>query len=166
MSAVRPVCLPTYQCNRNVTQMNSGSEISSLTTRVESLCSQNKADFEALQTQFETLKSTLANFETLASNVGQSHQAPPPEPISIPSDHVLSVTHSHPPVSLYVEEFLPADECSELSNFLKTLQPYKKEKGRSTIKFGEKYHFNGSREDSIVDFPPLIKRVLDNLNEH
>ena len=49
--------------------------------------------------------------------------------------------------------------------FLNTLSSLKKERGRSTVKFGEKYTYNGSREESVVEFPPLVKRILDKLND-
>ena len=167
LDCVRALCLPSYQSNPHKIRVSPESEIQSLTTRVESLCSQNKADFVTLKSQFESLKSTLSNFETLATNFSQTpNHSPPPEPIPVDPEHVFSVVHSNEPVSNYLDDFISADQCNELSTFLNTLQSYKKEKGRSTIKFGEKYNYNGSREDSIVEFPPLIQRVLDDLNEH
>ena len=64
-----------------------------------------------------------------------------------------------------MDNFVSTDECTELFNSLKDLSVYKQEKGRSTIKFGEKYSYNGSREDSIVDFPPLVQQLLNKINE-
>ena len=171
LDCVRPLCLPNYQNDvnqtRKLTNVPQNCDISSLTTRVESLCNQNKADFEALQTQVESLKSTLSSFETLAVNFNQSQlPTPSPEPIPIHTDHVFSVEHSTPPTSIYVENFMPSNESDELFEYLNGLTSLKKERGRSTIKFGEKYTYNGSREDSIVEFPPLIKNVIDKLNEN
>ncbi len=73
--------------------------------------------------------------------------------------------HDIPPVSSYVDNFLPGNECDELLNVLNTLKVFKKERGRSTIKFGEKYSYNGSREESIVEYPPVVKKILDSINE-
>ena len=170
LDCVRPLCLPSYQNCQNSRPLPStetqNCEVTSLTSRVESLCSQNKADFEALQIQMESLKATLSNFETLTSSVNHTPRSPPsPDPISIRPDHVLTVDHGHSPVSSYSDNFLPSSECDELLEFLKTLTSFKQERGRSTVKFGEKYSYNGSREESIVEFPPLIKQVLDKLNE-
>ena len=171
LDCVRPLCLPRYQYDihpkRSTVTQNSETEISSLSSRVESLCSQNKTDFEALQTQMESLKTTLSSFEALASNVNLSSQpTPPTEPISTHPDHVLTMDHNIPPVSSYSDNFIPSNECTELFDYLNTLSSYKQERGRSTIKFGEKYAYNGSREDSIVEFPPLVQKVLDNLNQN
>ena len=170
LDSVRPLCLPCYQSNPHPTRVSSetqAGDISSLTERVESLCSQNKTDFEAMQSQMESLKSTLLSFENLATNFTQlSQPTPSPEPIPISLDHVLPASHEILPTSSYMDNFIPADEYEELLNYLKTLSPdsFKKERGRSTIKFGEKYSYNGSREDSIVEIPPLVKRVLDKVN--
>ena len=171
LDCARPICLPDYQddvnqIRRKPTCITENPEIFSLSTRVESLCSQNKADFESLQNQMESLKSTLSNFETLATNLHQSREVLPPEPIPIHPEHVFAAAHNTPPVSKYVDNFVSTAECGELSDFLNTLTSFQKEKGRSTIKFGEKYKYNGSREDSIVEFPPPIKRLLDSLNEN
>ena len=169
LDCVRPLCLPCYQSNPYQTRVSPethASEISSLTERVESLCSQNKSEFEALQTQMESLKSTLTSFESLASNVNQPSQpASSSEPIPLNPDHVLPINHGILPVSSYTDNFIPTNECDELLTFLNTLTSYKKERGRSTIKFGEKYNYNGSREDSIVELPPPVKRLLDKLND-
>ena len=171
LDCIRPICLPDYQ--NDVNQMRhttniatQNSDISSITKSLESLCSQNKADFQELHAQMEVLKSTVSSFESFASDIHNSQDsAPSPEPIPIPSEHVFSVTHNFPPVSNYVEHFISSEECSELSTYLNTLASFKKDKGRSTIKFGEKYSYVGSREDSVIEFPPPIKTILEKLNQ-
>lgn len=168
LDCVRPLCLPFYQCDSNpkLPTVPKDNQISLLTERIESLSNQNKSNTEALTSQLESLKLTLSNFEGSLSNLNiPPATPPPPELISINPDHVLAVDHGLPPVSSYEDNFITDDECVELFDLLDTLSPYKKEKGRSTIKFGEKYSYNGSREDSIVEFPPLIQRILDKLND-
>ena len=167
LDCVRPICLPAYKHSPNFrlppSTATQSSEITSLTTRVEALCTQNREEFESLQTQMESLKSSLLNFESAATNTNFSVS---PDPIPIPPDHVLRIDHGISPVSTYNEDFITSSECTELFDYLKTLSSLKKERGRSTIKFGEKYTYKGSREESIVEFPPLIKKVLDKLNEN
>ncbi len=170
LDCVRPLCLPDYQNYPNSHTVprteTQDCEISTLTSRVESLCSQNKADFEAIQTEMKALKSSLSNFENFTSSLDHTRGvAPTTSAIPIDPDHVVTVEHDIPPVSSYVPNFLSGDECNELSNFLNTLTSFKKERGRSTIKFGEQYSYNGSREESIVEYPSVIKKVLDNINE-
>ena len=72
LDSVRPLCLPCYQSNPHPTRVSSetqAGDISSLTERVESLCSQNKTDFEAMQSQMDFLKSTLLSFENLGLQI-------------------------------------------------------------------------------------------------
>ena len=68
-----------------------------------------------------------------------------------------TVAHSIPPVSTYVDNCISSVECDELSNTLDSLTSFKKERWRSTIKFGEKYSFNGSREDSYCRVSSLYQ---------
>ena len=168
LDCVRPLCLPSYQCDTRpkLSSSSQDCDISALTSRVDSLCTQNRVDFESIKTQMESLKTTLSTFENAVVNPHQPHQSvPSPEPIPIRSGHVLAVEHSIPAVCTYSDNFIASNESSELFEYLNNLSIYKQERGRSTIKFGEKYAYNGSREDSIVDFPPLIKSIIDKLND-
>ena len=167
LDCVRPLCLPVYQSGLcpKPSSVTKDNQIELLTARVESLCSQNKSENEALTTQVESLKSTLSNFESFFKTFSQSQQpATSPDPIPIPPDHVPSVNHNIPPVCEYSDDFISSDEANELFQYLNGLTSYKNERGRSTVKFGERYTYNGSREDSIVEFPPLIKNILDKIN--
>ena len=92
LDCVRPLCLPLYQLDSHPrpSSVTQDSQITLLTARVESLCSQNKSDNEALTTQVESLKSTLSNFENYVTTLSPSqHHAPSPEPIPIHPDHVF-----------------------------------------------------------------------------
>ena len=167
LECVRPLCLPTYQSGSRpkLSPVTQDNHIELLTARVESLCSQNKSENEALTAQVESLKSTLSNFENCFTTFSQSQlPAVSPDPIPIPPDHVPSVNHSIPPVCTYSDDFISSDETNELFQYLNGLSSYKQEKGRSTIKFGENYTYNGSREDSTVEFPPLIRNIIDKIN--
>ena len=88
----------------------------------------------------------------------------PPEIIPIPEGHNFVVDHNIKPVETSLDDFLPESKSQELFDILNGLS-YTKNKGRSTIKFGQSYTYNGSREDSISEFPPAIKSILDSLNK-
>ena len=71
LDCVRPLVLPSYHCDTSCHKSPAvpDSQLSSLSSRVEELSSQNKADFASITTQLDSLKSALANFENLASNI-------------------------------------------------------------------------------------------------
>ncbi len=159
---VRSVCLPDYQIDNRPKRTQQDTQITDLTSRVETLCQQNKSDFEGLKTDLETLKSSLSNFEKFASASHPPSQ-PPVKLIEMSDSDPYIVQHSVPHLDKYVEGFIPASKCEELLSALSDL-PYVKQKGREVMKFGENYTFNGSRENSNVDLPPLLKELLDRLN--
>ena len=61
MDCVRPLCLPSYQCDTRpkLSSSSQDCDISALTSRVDSLCTQNRVDFESIKTQMESLKTTF-----------------------------------------------------------------------------------------------------------
>ena len=143
LECVRPLCLPGYQCDTcsKLSSSTQDCDISALTSRVDSLCTQNIVDFESIKTQMESLKTTLASFEGGDVNPHQSHQSvPSPEPITIRSGHVLAVEHNISAVCTYSDNFIASNECNELFKYLNNLSIYKQERGRYTIKFGENMH--------------------------
>ena len=125
LECVRPLCLPGYQCDTRpkLSLSTQDCDISALTSRVDSLCTQNRVDFESIKTQMELLKSTLSSFEGGAVNPHQS--VPSPEPIPIPSGHVLAVEHNIPAVCTYSDNFIASNECNELFEYLNNLSIYK-----------------------------------------
>ena len=158
---VRPVCLPEYICDTRPKKAPQETELHDLTARVENLCSQNRSDFDLLKAQFEGLKSTLSHFEGGA----QQHTARPPPAalIDVKADHNLAIDHGVKPVNKYIPDFISDTQQDELMQALSAL-PYTKSKGRSTVKYGEHYTYNGSKEDSIADFPAGIATLLGELN--
>ena len=75
LECVRPLCLPGYQCDTRpkLSSSTQDCDISALTSRVDSLCRQNRVDFESIKTQMESLKTTLSSFEGGAVNPHQPH---------------------------------------------------------------------------------------------
>ncbi len=164
---VRPVCLPDYQCNTQpVTNCNASQEgqINDLIAKVESLSAQSKSEFEtinqSLRSELDSLKSVFSSYENFLSGVDTPTS--PVKLIDFPSAELV-VEHSVSPVENSVENFVPEPKCTELLAALSKLT-YTKEKGRETVKFGESYTYNGSRNDSTADFPPIIKELIDELN--
>ena len=162
LDCVRPVCLPSYEPDPHSKHAfaNTDLEIASLSSRVESLCSQNKEDFDSLKSELNIFKSALSSFE---SYVSRTVPAPVPDPIPISPDHIAVADHQCEPLEVSVDNYLPEPKCNELLEALKKLT-YIKGKGRSTAKFGEHYTYNGSREECQAEFPAEVKSILDSLN--
>jgi alkylated DNA repair dioxygenase AlkB len=161
LECVRPVCLPDYICDMRPKKATQENELHDLTNRVENLCSQNRSDFDLMKAQFEGLKSSLSHFE----NGVQQHIARPPPTtlIDVKVDHTLAIDHGIGPFNQYIPDFILEEKHDELMQELSSL-PYTQSKGRSTVKFGEHYTYNGSKEDSIADFPACIATLLGDLN--
>ncbi len=62
LDSVRSVCLPDYQVDNRPQRVQQDVQITELTSRVESLCTQNKTEFDVLKTQLDSLKLGLSKF--------------------------------------------------------------------------------------------------------
>ncbi len=160
---IRPVCLPSYQLDtrpKSIPQSHD-LQIANLASKVEALCSENKAGYESLRADLSSFQSALSTFES--SKISSVDSSPPYQPIAIFSEPYV-IEHDIPCVVDSVEDFIPESDRSKLIAELSEL-PYSKEKGRLVMKFGEHYSYNGSRTDTTAEFPPSIKSILDTLNE-
>ena len=156
---VRPLCLPDYQQDTRPKITPHDTLLNDLATKIQQARSEQKIEFETLKSELETLKASLSSQETFLSNVSR----PVEPPIDFPSDG-SPVDHQINPIDVSVDDFVSDTKKTALLSLLNNL-PYNRDKGRSTAKFGENYKYNGSRGDPSVEFPPLIKELLDEINE-
>ncbi len=70
--------------------------------------------------------------------------------------------HSIPHLSQSTDNFISSESCQKTFAELEKLV-FQSGKGRSTLKFGEEYLFNGSKGQS-TNFPPFIEEIVDKIN--
>ena len=166
LDTVRPVCLPNYQAGKcsppGAFSFSEESQITSLVTRVETICNGNQSKLENLESELGSIKALVSNYEGMLFSASATKSSAPASLIEFPSDAAIG-DHHLDPIERTVEDFVSEENSEVLTSALRDL-PYVEGKGLSTMKFGENYKFNGSRGDS-VEFPPYIKAILDDLNE-
>ena len=162
LELVRPVCVPSYLEDTRPKRGPVDNQLSEIITSIQTLTTKNSAQFETLKAELEKCQATITSYEGILSqpplSTPQNTQL-----IDIPTDSVLPDI-SIPHIERSLDNFLSDEECTSLRTELTDL-PYAREKGRLTMRFGEHYAYNGSRGESVVEFPPGIKTVLDKLNE-
>ena len=111
----------------------------------------------------ESLKHSVDNFKNFIPIEVESNAVNITR-IETKTDNDLINCHDIHHVDKTSDGFIDQTMCDELINTLKDLPGYKDERGRSTLKFGENYNYNGSKAKPN-DFPACVKQLLDILNE-
>ena len=151
---VRPVCLPEYHIDTRPKASEQDTLLSDLAAKIEQSRSEQKSEFETLKLELETLKSSLSSHDDFLTNVSEHHSPP----IDFSSD-IPPVDHQIDPINHSTDNFVPEEKREQFLSLLKNL-PYHKDKGRSTVKFGENYKYNGSRGDIVLSFLPSSRSSL------
>ncbi len=78
---VRPVCLPSYQLDTRpkCLPLPHDQQLANLASKVEALCSENKASYETLRADLSSFQSTLSKFEV--TKIHNADSTTPYQPI-------------------------------------------------------------------------------------
>ena len=120
---------------------------------------------ETVEAQVNSIKEDMKDLAELKSKLLASditeHPTANPCPIPRISPLVINPT-SH--IKEYRENFLSADETTELKTMLEAL-PFSTVSGRSVASFGEEYHYNGAPKSNSSDIPNPIKSIIKKIHD-
>ena len=120
------------------------------------MCSQSRDEYQSIKSELLKLQNSLTEYEKSARNPSAQ-----PKLVEIQGDP--DVEHDIHHIETSRDNYLSELECSELMSALSDL-PYTNERGRSTMKFGENYSYNGSRNNNTVEYPDCVSKLLKKLN--
>ena len=173
---VRYICMPTYyNANDTVTTPNPKCKpqepktFDHIVSSIESLSSCNKLNLDSIKQELTSLKNSLDDFKKfIPAEVGCStayndllHSS---SSDTFNDEDIKKKILDIPYVDQCISNFLDNDEIKVLTDYFDGCM-FTMENGHGTIKYGESYTYNGSRNKS-VEMPPIVSKLMSQLNEH
>ena len=165
LNHVRPLCLSAYNVDNRPKPLPQEVQIQSILTKVEN----SNINISNIQNQLTSLQLSVDAFkcgdlQTYEDEVSEGDQdiggkCIPNFNDQCVKDNILKIE----PVDHNIPDYLVVADINKMVTFLEG-ENFVKENGHETIKFGESYNYNGSRNDS-VPMPPIVTTLMDRLNE-
>ena len=154
LNCVRPLCLSSYCIDDRPKPLPQEEQIQSIITKVDNISNIN---LSSIQTQLTTLQSTVDSLTGQTSSTAE-HLMVQEDPdgksssddinLNFNDENVLKSVSDIPHIDEHIPDFIGKGEISEITNFLDGCN-FAQEAGYGTIKYGESYNYNGSRNKSI-----------------
>ena len=164
LCSVQSICLPEFTVGKLPVKKPSDIDVDSLNTfvsaKLDELNNVNQISLDRIQGELNTLSASINNYK-FRPNISGDVSTP-----IRPQSKKQNIVHEHDEVHVedVAENFLSADECSELLELLPKYNFIEKN-GHSVFTFGEPYRYTGSANNQQrTDFPSKIKVILDKLN--
>ena len=170
---VRCICLPTYYVNETSTKSppQEPTTVDNIVSSIEALSSNNKLNFDSIKQELDSLKNSIDNFRNVIPGTESECVSPysdslhnNPDSNTFNDGDVKRKILDLPPFDDCIDDFLDKDEIKELTDYFDGCT-FTDENGHGTIKYGESYTYNGSRNAS-VEMPPIVGKLMSKLNEH
>ncbi|NQZ52268.1 MAG: alpha-ketoglutarate-dependent dioxygenase AlkB [Moritella sp.] len=127
-----------------------------------------QVDLEPINSQLIKLTAEIENLKSVTPPSSISTEdLSPPSIHQTPTDNI-KLTCPEPAVEDYKEDYLPANELSDISHFLNQCvksEMFFKENGHSVLKYGEEYSYRGDKGPKKPDpIPQLLNNLIDKLS--
>ena len=169
LNFVRPLCLSTYKVDKRPKPLPQEVQIQSILTKVEN----SHVNITDIQAQLTSLQSSVDSFKrddvrSYEDKVYDDQDFGKFLPlnnnnVSFNDQCVKDQISKIEPVDDNIPNYLGVDDIKKLKSFCDGCN-FTEENGHGTIKFGESYNYNGSRNDSIPT-PAIVEELMGRLND-
>ena len=175
LTHVRPLCLSSYSVDDKPNVLPQEEQVQLVVTKVDNFVNEfSKFDFSDIQNKLSSLQTSIDSLNSqrfTEQEVSEDHSvgkfpynnAANADNHDFNDKNVRDAILDIPHVDNNIPDFITKDEITELSTFFDASK-FTKENGHGTIKFGENYNYNGSRNKSIA-MPAIVNKLLTKLNE-
>ena len=143
--------------SHKISMSNIQSELDKLSTSINKFKLSSESDCPNIPFNFNVDSSSGSTFyrDSVQSNSNSK---------TFNDNNIKNEILDIPPYDHFISDFLNGGEIEELTNYLDGCT-FTAERGHGTIKYGESYSYNGSRNKSI-EMPPIISKLMSNLNNN